>query len=232
MWLCARLCLACSVQERRLDRQGSSKLLAAQQAITLVHDMESDRLMCAVALSMLGGGSVCDVEPVQPSTTDPTGCCRPRRLDYSSVSTPKPSHWAFHDLSELKEPPSGSFWINTHDPKDEDTFVSAALHRRQKWEPEIVSLFRRTLLHAPQGLVLDVGANLGYFTLVAAAMGHRVIAFEPMNFNLRRLASSLRRNDFASNVTVYQNTVGNLGGRLSLQPTNALNKGNFQVAPR
>jgi hypothetical protein len=37
----------------------------------------------------------------------------------------------------------------------------------------------------PQGLVVETGANIGYFSLFAASMGHRVLAFEPMDFNLR-----------------------------------------------
>ena len=33
--------------------------------------------------------------------------------------------------------------------------------------------------------MLDVGGNIGYFSLWALAMGHKVTTFEPMDFNLR-----------------------------------------------
>lgn len=51
-------------------------------------------------------------------------------------------------------------------------------------------------LHASllQGLVIDGGSNLGYFTMWAAAMGHRVFSFEPMDFNLRYAYTRTRTN--------------------------------------
>ena len=39
--------------------------------------------------------------------------------------------------------------------------------------------------------VLDVGANIGVYSLVAAAMGHNVIAVEPFDGNLRRFHKAI-----------------------------------------
>ena len=38
-------------------------------------------------------------------------------------------------------------------------------------------------------------------------------------------------NKFGHNHTLYQNAVGNQAGRLTLQPTNKQNRGNYQVHP-
>jgi FkbM family methyltransferase len=66
----------------------------------------------------------------------------------------------------------------------------------------------------PPPLVLDVGANLGYFTLLAAAHGCRVRAFEPSP----RLAASVRAsaalNGFGALVTVTNAGVGAAAGSL------------------
>jgi len=48
------------------------------------------------------------------------------------------------------------------------------------------------LLSNVAGLVLDVGANFGYYSLYAATLGCRVLAFEPVGIyiGLTRWASS------------------------------------------
>jgi len=56
---------------------------------------------------------------------------------------------------------------------------------------------------------LDVGANIGYFTLWAAALGHKVIAVEPMKKNIALLRASVCLNGpaFASNIQLYHTAV-------------------------
>jgi FkbM family methyltransferase len=85
---------------------------------------------------------------------------------------------------------------------------------------------------APDGQVfVDVGANLGYFTLAAASLGYKVIAFEPMSRNAQKLAKSIQRNEqFASRVTLYQNAVTALSGQpVTLHETHHSNQGNGQI---
>ena len=123
------------------------------------------------------------------------------------------------------------FKINTHNPDTEDIFISRAVHRRQIWDRPVFEVFKHVLLsHPPGGRVLDVGGNIGYFTMWGLAMGHKVTTFEPMDFNVRYIATSIDANrGFADNHTLFQNAVGNAPGRLSLLPTNKQNRGNFQV---
>ena len=63
------------------------------------------------------------------------------------------------------------------------------------YETELVSLLKKTL---KSGMTfLDLGANIGYFSVIAAALvkdhGH-VHAFEPMPQNLARLRKTWRRS--------------------------------------
>jgi FkbM family methyltransferase len=65
-------------------------------------------------------------------------------------------------------------------------------------EPDVQSAF--VGLCEPGAVVLDVGANVGFFTLIAAKYvgpGGRVVAFEPVDGNLRALRHNLALNDFA-----------------------------------
>ena len=63
---------------------------------------------------------------------------------------------------------------------------------RGSLEPMVQEALRRTV--APGALVYDVGANLGFFTLVAAALGARVVAFEPEPSNAAHLRATVALN--------------------------------------
>ncbi|XP_072951531.1 uncharacterized protein [Typha angustifolia] len=53
------------------------------------------------------------------------------------------------------------------------------------------------------GLVVDVGANVGMAAFAAAAMGFRVVAFEPVFENLQRICDGVFLNRARDQVTVY-----------------------------
>lgn len=63
-------------------------------------------------------------------------------------------------------------------------------------------LIRRLLL--PQDIFVDVGANIGYFSLIAAKYGESVLAFEPSPRTMRYLNRNLELNPtLAAKVLVY-----------------------------
>jgi len=73
-----------------------------------------------------------------------------------------------------------------------------------RYEPMTLSLFRAAL--RPGATVLDLGANVGIFTIPAARAvgpGGRVIAFEPNPRTLPHLRANIERNGL-SNVTVVE----------------------------
>ncbi|KAL3799029.1 hypothetical protein HJC23_005168, partial [Cyclotella cryptica] len=57
-----------------------------------------------------------------------------------------------------------------------------------------------------RGTLLDVGANIGWYSLVAAHIGHNVISFEPFSKNVDLLCSSQRdlKEDFKNNWKLFQ----------------------------
>ena len=66
------------------------------------------------------------------------------------------------------------------------------------YEPELQQAVRDWL--APGAVVYDVGANVGYVSLLlsrAAGVSGQVFAFEPLPANLERLAANLRLNPWA-----------------------------------
>ncbi|MBP6469996.1 MAG: FkbM family methyltransferase [Chloroflexi bacterium] len=86
-----------------------------------------------------------------------------------------------------------------------DHFVGATIARELTYEPYVTEEFRHLL--RPGMTFLDVGANIGYFTLLAARLvqesGH-VYAFEPNPGNCVSLRQSLTENGF-NHVTLFQN---------------------------
>ncbi len=70
---------------------------------------------------------------------------------------------------------------------------------------------------------------MGYFSLVAASLGHRVIAIEPLNRNLGLLLQSIARNRFQRRIRVFHNVVSSAGHRTKLVETDRQNFGNGRV---
>lgn len=92
---------------------------------------------------------------------------------------------------------------------------------QNSYEPEVAAIFRR-LLRAGMG-VLDLGANVGYFTMLAAHLvgpSGFVLAVEPNPDNTRLLEASRQLNGF-QHVTVTQLAAGRQLGLLTLNATHS-----------
>ena len=88
--------------------------------------------------------------------------------------------------------------------------------REDAYEPEVTAVFRRIL--KPGMGVLDLGANIGYFTMLSASLVGRegwVVAVEPNPVNVRLLEASRRANGFEQ-VTACQVAAGRTPGLLVL----------------
>ena len=84
------------------------------------------------------------------------------------------------------------------------------------YEPEVAALLRRTLRCGMY--VVDIGANIGYFTMLAASLvgpAGSVLAVEPNLANVKMIEASRRANNF-SNVTIAACALGKAAGILAL----------------
>src|SRR5207253_6545315 len=84
------------------------------------------------------------------------------------------------------------------------------------WEPLETYLVERRVREGD--VVLDIGANIGYYTLVFAELvgdSGRVFAFEPEPANFALLSENTGLNGRA-NVTLVNAAVADAGGRLPL----------------
>lgn len=87
---------------------------------------------------------------------------------------------------------------------------------KEGWEPETTRLFKK--LAKAGDVIVDIGANIGYYTLLSAKIvGSRgkVYAFEPDPINYKILARNIRLNNL-SNVVAERKAVSDKIGTLDL----------------
>lgn len=84
-----------------------------------------------------------------------------------------------------------------------DIEVGAHIHRGKTYEPHVTEQVRKAL--APGRFFLDIGANIGHFSLLAAHLvgkEGRVFSFEPSQYNVKLLYLNARVNGF-ENIEIY-----------------------------
>ncbi len=111
-----------------------------------------------------------------------------------------------------------------------DVHVSAAIAGEGIWEPQETRFLLDTL--RPGDVFVDVGANIGYFALLASRLvgpTGAVLAFEPETANFALLEANCRLNGCA-NIRCFQAALGeeNASGTLYL---NELNRGDHSLYP-
>lgn len=65
-----------------------------------------------------------------------------------------------------------------------------------------------------EGVFYDIGANVGAYSLIAAARGMDVVAVEPAPKNIAALHANFVRNRLRSKVTIISSVLGDTGGVL------------------
>lgn len=117
-----------------------------------------------------------------------------------------------------------------HDPAV-DLGISAAmvLHGGFVTNRTLAALLAAGPCTTARPFALDVGANVGAFTLLAAALGCHVVAVEPLEANLARLAASVAAAGLGHRVTLLRNAVSSAPGAAALRVTRG-NSGGNQLA--
>lgn len=86
------------------------------------------------------------------------------------------------------------FWIALHG-KHKDKLRWKIMRHGVYYEKGITLQFQKILKDQPAGIVLDVGMNIGWFSLLSRSLGHNVYSFEPNPMNIKRMCASLRLNN-------------------------------------
>lgn len=128
--------------------------------------------------------------------------------------------WATHRATGLQ------FLVSPRD------VVGRTIMRRKSYEPELTAWLLAAIESGPGGLFIDVGANLGWFTLHTARLAkvQRVVAIEPDVGNHRLLQASLDRNGLADRVDAVACALGIESGLARLNRYKGSNLGKHSLA--
>ena len=63
------------------------------------------------------------------------------------------------------------------------------------------AVFEKIIKHVD--IVVNVGANVGYYSCIALNLNKRVIAFEPMPTNIRTLLANIHANNWESKIEIF-----------------------------
>ncbi|GMH49422.1 hypothetical protein TrRE_jg7343 [Triparma retinervis] len=139
-----------------------------------------------------------------------------------SRDIPKATSAFIGEKSVMKSTREGIFLVNK-----EDTYVGRSLDLYGEWCVSEVAMFRRIVKEGD--VVLDVGANIGAFTVPLAKMaGPRgaVVAFEPQRQVFQLLNANIALNEL-TNCWAYHKGVGGQGGSVITPKVNYSVPGNF-----
>ena len=116
---------------------------------------------------------------------------------------------------------------------ERDQLISKFIHIKGMWEGRLVNSIARFLMENPDVEFLDLGCNIGVYTLVAAHVGRKVVAVDPLVENLELLSKSLSLGQLHDKVTLIWNAIsdqyskvtltdhaGNMGGKAIRNLTN------------
>jgi FkbM family methyltransferase len=95
-----------------------------------------------------------------------------------------------------------NFILNLHESEE---YISRHIRANNSWEPltteVILELLKKNI---PDTVFVDIGANIGYFSMLAASKNVPVIAFEPVEANYSLLKKSITENNFEHLIVSYK----------------------------
>ncbi|CAL1532518.1 unnamed protein product [Lymnaea stagnalis] len=92
-------------------------------------------------------------------------------------------------------------------PVNDDKWVSGTLKAGNLWEANLVQEMLNAFKADPSLQLVDLGCNIGQFSLCAAAVGRHVLSVEMMMTNIQLLQMSLQLSNLTSMVTIVNNAV-------------------------
>ena len=94
---------------------------------------------------------------------------------------------------------------------NDNDYISSYIDKFGIWEENITNHIL-DILDAESNkdsIVIDVGANIGYYSLLFASKGYNCYSFEPDPNNFEKLEESVKVNKYTEKIRLYKNAVSN-----------------------
>lgn len=145
-----------------------------------------------------------------------------------NMNEPIESWWTFECI-ETKMTHTLNTRLCIHDTKF-DQHVSGQLKQHGLWEPNNVRSFIKQMSEVPDAKVIDIGANIGLYTLIAAKFNRNVIAVEPLHDNMIRIHKAAYLENVRANIVALVNAVSNERKQLNIQLVDDNIGGSFVIS--
>ena len=152
--------------------------------------------------------------PAQPPAQQEARCNCSKHVNLYDMTSPVQPGISCITLHHVK-PPTPICMYGKHD------YLSRTFMTKGIYEEESLKLIQRALREDPTLGFLDFGAYLGYYSLIAANMGHQVVAVEPVASNVWRLHKAAVLAGTTNRITVIQN---GLSDRREVVPLDIISK--------
>ena len=101
-------------------------------------------------------------------------------------------------------------------PSESDVWISKPIRKKGAFEPQLSRIIMSALDSFPKAAFLDIGANIGVHSLVAARRGRRVFSVEPNFETVKRFHKSVNLNGLQDKCTLINNGVSDVRENLTL----------------
>jgi FkbM family methyltransferase len=106
-----------------------------------------------------------------------------------------------------------------------DSWVSSSIWKYGVWEEKTVKNVLDSLSKNPESLFLDIGAQVGEYSLYAAKLGCDVLTVEPFYDNIIRIHKAAFNQSLGNKITLIKNAISNRRGEIKLLKQEATNIG-------
>ena len=98
-----------------------------------------------------------------------------------------------------------------------DRMISSYINDYGTWEPDLIEIVTDILTLNRDLLFVDLGCNLGTFTISVASLGTKVIAVDVLPTALENLQESLKRGNLEEQVIILNNAISNQSGTVNIK---------------
>ena len=114
-------------------------------------------------------------------------------------------------------------------PPERDIHISRMIINAGSWEYDLVNKMVLVMKRYPDAVFIDIGANIGIYSITMAALGFRVIAVDCFIENIRRICASSIHSNLTDNLSIIHNGLSNKRTGLKLIKSTEPNVGGMGV---